>query len=155
MSTTFLLIVHGLLAVALLGAVTHQAISVWVPMRKTANSFVGRVRSVQASSYAIAIIVLYLATATLGGIIYPAYRLGVRVVVEQLQLWSAHGAFELKEHFVAVGLGILPAYLYYWRKPLAGDQARTRAVLTSLLAFVVWWSFLVGHILNNIRGFGS
>lgn len=77
MSTTFLLIVHGLLAVALLGAVTHQAISVWVPMRKTANSFVGRVRAVQASSYAIAIIVLYLATATLGGIIYPAYRLGV------------------------------------------------------------------------------
>ena len=155
MSTTFLLIVHGLLAVALLGAVTHQAISVWVPMRKTANSFVGRVRSVQASSYAIAIIVLYLATATLGGIIYPAYRLGVRVVVEQLQMWSANGAFELKEHFVAVGLGILPAYWYYWRKPLADDQARTRAVLTTLLAFVVWWSFLVGHILNNIRGFGS
>jgi len=24
-----------------------------------------------------------------------------------------------------------------------------------MLAFVVWWNFLVGHILNNIRGFGS
>ena len=23
------------------------------------------------------------------------------------------------------------------------------------LAFIVWWNFLVGHILNNIRGFGS
>ena len=66
MSTTFLLIVHGLLAVALLGAVTHQAVSVWLPMHKTADSFVGRVRAVQAASYATAIIVLYLATATLG-----------------------------------------------------------------------------------------
>ena len=80
-------------------------------MRKTANSFVGRVRAVQASSYAIAIIVLYLATATLGGIIYPAYRLGVRVVVEQLQMWSANGAFELKEHFVGGGVGYLAGLL--------------------------------------------
>jgi hypothetical protein len=155
MSTTLLLIAHGLLAVTLLGAVTHQAISVWLPMRRTANSFVGRVRAVPAASYVSAIIVLYLATATLGGIIYPAYRLGVRVVVEQLQMWSANGAFELKEHFAAVGLGILPAYWYYWRKPLANDHGRTRAVLTAVLAFIVWWNFLVGHILNNIRGFGS
>ena len=44
--TTFLLIVHGLLAVALLGAVTHQAVSVFLPARKTADSFVGRVRAV-------------------------------------------------------------------------------------------------------------
>ena len=66
MSTTVLLIVHGLLAVALLGAVTHQAISVWLPTRGAAVSFVGRVRGVPATSYVTAIIVLYLATATLG-----------------------------------------------------------------------------------------
>ncbi len=155
MSTTVLLIIHGLLAVGLLGAVTHQAISVWLPTRRAAVSFVGRVRAVPAASYVTAIIVLYLATATLGGIIYPAYRLGIRVVLEQLQLRSANGAFELKEHFVAVGLGMLPAYWYYWRKPLANDHVRTRAVLTAVLAFIVWWSFLVGHVLNNIRGFGS
>jgi hypothetical protein len=63
--------------------------------------------------------------------------------------------FELKEHFVAVGLGILPAYWSYWRQPLADDHVRTRAVLTAILAFIVWWSFLVGHILNNIQGFGT
>jgi hypothetical protein len=28
-------------------------------------------------------------------------------------------------------------------------------MLTTLLAFIVWWGFIVGHILNNIRGFGS
>jgi hypothetical protein len=70
-----------------------------------------------------------------------------------MQLFWQNGSFGLKEHFVAVGLGMLPAYWYFWRQPLAGEQARPRAVITLILAFVVWWSFLVGHILNNIRGF--
>jgi hypothetical protein len=153
--TTTLLIIHGLLAVALLGAITHQAASVWLPARKPAGSFVGRFRSVAAPSYAKAIIVLYLLTAILGGIIYAEYRISVRLVLEQLDLWKANGAFELKEHFAAVGLGMLPAYWFYWRAPLSEEHARTRAILTAMLAFIVWWNFLTGHILNNIRGFGS
>ena len=148
-----LLIVHALLAVTLLGAITHQTISVWLPARKAAGSFVGRVRAVPATSYANAIVVLYLATATLGAVIYPSYRLTVRVVLQQMEMFAANGAFELKEHFVAVGLGMLPAYWYFWRQPLAPDYARTRAVITAILALIVWWSFLVGHVLNNIRGF--
>jgi hypothetical protein len=148
-----LLIVHALLAVTLLGAITHQTISVWLPARKAAGSFVGRVRAAPATSYANAIVVLYLATATLGAVIYPSYRLTVRVVLQQMEMFAANGAFELKEHFVAVGLGMLPAYWYFWRQPLAPDYARTRAVITAILALIVWWSFLVGHVLNNIRGF--
>jgi hypothetical protein len=154
-TTTALLIVHGLLAVALLGAITHQALSVWAPARKPAGSFVGRFRGVPGASYTNAIIVLYVMTALLGAIIYPDYRLEVRVVLEQLALHSQNGAFELKEHFAVIGLAVLPAYWYYWRQPLAAEHARTRAVLTALLAFIVWWNFLVGHILNNVRGFGS
>lgn len=148
-----LLILHGLLAVALLGAITHQTISVWSPARGTAESFVGRMRSVSATSYVNAIIVLYLLTALVGAIIYPSYRLNVRIVLEQMQLFKQNGAFELKEHLVALGLGMLPAYWYFWRQPLASDHARTRAVITVMLAFIVWWGFLVGHVLNNIRGF--
>jgi hypothetical protein len=154
-STTVLLIIHGLLAVALLGAITHQALSVWAPAPKPAGSFVARFRSVPGASYVNAIIVLYLLTALIGAIIYAEYRVEVRIVVEQLGLWPQTGAFELKEHFAAVGLGILPAYWYYWRQPLAPEHARTRAMLTATIAFIVWWNFLVGHILNNIRGFGS
>jgi hypothetical protein len=48
---------------------------------------------------------------------------------------------------------MLPAYWYFWHDPHAAEYARTRAVLTAILAFIVWWGFLVGHILNNIRGF--
>jgi len=155
MSTTLLLIVHGLLAVALLGAVTHQAISVWFPLRASVGSFVGRMRAVSGASYVNAIIILYVSTAIVGGVfIYPEYRLSVRIVLEQMRLRAPVGIFDLKEHFVTVGLGILPAYWYFWRQPLADNHTRTRAVLTAVLAFIVWWSFLVGHILNNMRGFG-
>ena len=150
-----LLILHGLLAVTLLGAITHQAISVWLPARQGVETFVGRMRSVSASSYVNAVIVLYLLTATLGAIIYPNYRLNVRIVLEQMQLYWQNGSFELKEHFVAVGLGMLPAYWSLWRQPLDNNHARTRAVVTALLALIVWWSFLVGHIVNNVRGFES
>ena len=152
-TVTVLLIVHGLLAVALLGAITHQALSVWMPVQKPAGSFTGRFRAVTGGSYTRAIIVLYLLTFLLGGIIYAEYRIEIRIVVEQLGLWPQSGVFEIKEHFAAIGLGILPAYAYYWRQP--ADTGRTRAMLTALLAFIVWWNFLVGHILNNIRGFGS
>jgi|SRR5579864_1426252 len=153
--TTLLLIVHGLIAVGLLGAVTHQAIAVWAPARQPAGSFAGRARSVSAPVYSTAIVVLYLCTAVLGGVLYPEYRLEVRSVIEQLKLWPAFGAFELKEHFAAIGLGMLPAYWVFWRAPLSTKHARTRAMLTVMLAFIVWWNFLTGHVLNNIRGFGA
>src|SRR5262245_22165820 len=148
-----LLILHGLLAVALLGAITHQAIGVWLPGRPGSASFVGRMRSVSTTSYVTAVVVLFIATALLGGIIYPAYRLNVRIVLEQFALHKANGAFELKEHLVAIGLGMLPVYCYLWRQPLVEMHTRSRRIVTTLLAFIVWWGFLIGHVLNNIRGF--
>jgi hypothetical protein len=46
---TIFLIIHGLLAVALLGALTHQAMSVLSPVRQAARGagFVTRFRAVQ------------------------------------------------------------------------------------------------------------
>jgi hypothetical protein len=152
---TTLLIIHGLSAVALLGALTHQTLSVWSPARKRTGSFLNAARSVSSTSYTNAIVVLFLITATLGAVIYPAYRLGIRVVLQDYHLSVPEGSFELKEHFVSIGAGLLPAYWYFWRQPLATGTARTRAALTTVLAFIVWWAFLVGHVLNNIRGFGS
>ena len=154
MMWTALLIVHGLLAVALLGAITHQAASVWLPVRKPAASFPARFSAVAGAHYVNAIIVLYICTFLLGAVIYPEYRVSIRVVVEQMEAWAENGAFELKEHFAAVGFAALPAYHYFWRQP-SDQHARTRAGLTLLIAFIVWWNFLTGHIINNIRGFGA
>ena len=101
-------------------------------------------------------IVLFVVTAFIGGVlIYPSYRLVVRPILVNLRLNGANGAFELKEHFVAIALGLLPAYWYFWRTPLVKEHATTRAVITVTLAAVVWFSFIVGHVVNNIRGFGS
>ncbi len=152
---TTLLIIHALLAVTLLGAITHQAVSVWLPAPAASGSFVTRFRAVPGTSYANAVVLLYAATMTLGAIIYPTYRVTVRIMLEQLRMNTANGLFELKEHFAVIGLLLLPAYWYFWRKPLDPSQQTTRAGLTTILALIVWWSFIVGHILNNIRGFGS
>ena len=150
-----LLIVHGLLAVALLGAITHQTASVWLPARKPAGTFVGRFRAVGAASYANAIIALYVCTFLLGAVIYPEFRVSIRGVLEELEVPAAMGSFELKEHFAVVGLALLPAYGYFWRLPLADEHRRTRKALTAILAFIIWWNFLVGHVANTFRGFGA
>ena len=86
--TVFLLILHGLFAVALLGAITHQLISVCSPTGQTPKSFVGRIRGVSPVAYVNAIVILYVVTAALGAMIYPAYRLNVRIVLEQMQLFG-------------------------------------------------------------------
>jgi hypothetical protein len=147
-----LLIVHGLTAVGLLGAITHQAFSVGRKVSAPPHSFVGRFRGVNSPAFTTAIAVMFVATFVLGGLLYPRYRIDVRPSLEDLQLRAANGVFEIKEHLVAIGLGLLPTYWLFWRSPLAPEQAAARRYLTWLLAFVVWWSFLVGHVLNNIKG---
>jgi hypothetical protein len=149
---TVLLIIHGLLAVALLGALTHQAFSVVPASSSDKRSFFARFRNVNGPAYAGPIVVLFLLTAIGGALLYPQYRIDVRTTLEDLQLRSANGIFEIKEHLVALGLGVLPAYWLFWRTPLAADQATSRRYLTWLLAFIVWWGFVVGHVLNNIKG---
>jgi hypothetical protein len=149
-----LLIIHGILAVLLLGAITHQAVGAAWPVTKRSTGFVNALRSVNGMNYTNAVIILFVVTFVLGTIIYPTYRLNVRTVLQEYHDFKPEGMFELKEHFLATGLALLPAYWYFWRK--ANENSRVvRAVLTTILAFDVWWGFLTGHIINNIRGFGS
>ena len=75
---TALLIVHGLVAVALLGAITHQALASWAPAGARPGSLFGRFRTVPAASFANAVVVLYLASALLGGIVYFYFRVDIR-----------------------------------------------------------------------------
>jgi len=149
-----LLFIHMLFAIVLLGAITHQAVSVCWPNRDCAKSFVGSFRGVNGMTYTNAIIILFLCTATFGSIIYPNYRLNVRTVLHEFHFYKPEGSFELKEHAAAIGAALLPAYWYFWRNPSDGNRA-TRTAVTVVLALIVWWAFMVGHVINNIRGFGS
>lgn len=152
---TALLIVHGLVAVALLGATTHQTLATWAPARARPGSFLGRFRAVPSASYANAVVLLYALSALLGGIVYLYFRVDVRPELERAGHWQALGLFDIKEHFVAIGLALLPAYWICWRQRRAAELTRTRVALTSILAVIVWWSFLIGHVVNNIHGFNS
>lgn len=149
---TTLLLIHGLMAVALLGAITHQALSLVPAGTSPRPSFFARFRRVNGPAYALPIIVMFVLTFILGGVLYPAYRLDVRILIEETDSRSLNGIFEIKEHFMAVGLGALPAYWMAWRTPLSPEFASTRRYLTWILAFLVWWGFLVGHVINNFKG---
>ena len=152
---TVLLIVHGLLAVALLGALTHQAVAVMMPVRQAAGNFVDRFRAVPAAGYATAVCILWVVTFIMGAWIYTKYRITIRIPIEQAGYWKTQGFFELKEHVVTMGLGVLPAYWYFWKNARDPQYDSARKWLTVVLAGMIWFSFIVGHVVNNVRGFGS
>jgi hypothetical protein len=154
---TILLIIHGLLAVALLGALTHQAMSVLTPVRAAAGpgGFVTRFRSVQGAGYATAICLLYVLTFIMGAWIYTKYRIYIRIPIEQAGYWKTQGFFDFKEHVATLGLLLLPAYWFLWKNAKSPEYDGVRRGSTVVLAGVVWFLFLVGHVINNVRGFGS
>ena len=107
-----------------------------------------------SGSFVNAIVVLYVGSALLGAVLYLPFRTDIRPDLERAGQWQALGLFDLKEHFVAIGLALLPAYWVCWHQQRTDEPSRTPAALTLILAFTVWWSFLIGHVLNNIMGFG-
>ncbi len=159
---TILCVMHALLAVALIGALTHQAAAVLTPPRSatsTQGSFIAHFRAVSGQRYATAICVLWILTFVFGALIYTKYRIYVRIPIEQEGFWKTLGSFELKEHLATIGLGLLPIYWYLWKKaPYVTNitaYVRARKWLTVVLAAICWYAFLVGHVVNNVRGCGS
>jgi len=150
---TALLLFHGLVSVALLGAITHQAFAVVASRAEArATSFLTRFRSTDPAAYSTAIVVLVAVVILTGAIQYPNYREIVRPALQSLDLRAANGAFEIKEHLSAIGLVLLPAYWASWRQPLVAEYSAVRVGLTWILASMVWWNFLVGQLLVTIKG---
>lgn len=147
----FWTIIHGIVAIALLGAITHQALTVW---RKPApaTKFVDRFRSVTAVHFTNAVAVAYVISFALGSYIYPAFVLDVKQSLADYGMRKTIGVFQLKEHLAVIGLGILPVYWHYWRTVPLNEGVHTRRLLTTLLMLIVWWNLVVGLILNNVKG---
>ena len=151
---TVLLLIHGLIATLLVGAITHQALAACWPARAPDDaSFMRAARAVRAARYTNAVVVLYIATMMLGSVIYPHYRENVRPFLEDHHWNPSVGFFEIKENLVAIGLGMLPLYWWLWQ----GAETARKGLkpVTVMIALIVWWSFFVGHYLNNIKGFGQ
>ncbi|MEI7531166.1 MAG: hypothetical protein WCK52_04470 [Betaproteobacteria bacterium] len=152
---TIFLILHGLSAVALLGALTHQALAAFKDSARSSPDFIGRFTSVHSAVYTKAICILWIVTFVLGGFIYAKYRIAIRIPLEASEFWWTQGFFELKENWSSIGLLLLPAYYCLWQAQLNESLIRARNYLTGILAIICWFTFLVGHVVNNTRGFGS
>ena len=98
---------------------------------------------------------LWIVTFTFGAWLYTKYRINVRIPIEQAGFWKTQGFFEMKEHLATIGLGLLPIYWYLWKNSRQADYDSARKWLTMYLAGACWFIFLVGHVVNNVRGFGS
>ena len=148
---TFLVIVHGLLAMTLLGAVTHQGLSSW---RKPApvRVFFDRFRAVAGGGYTTTIVILYLVTFAFGAYIYPTFVLDVKGSLADANMRGTIGVFQIKEHMAVIGLAILPVYWQMWRAVPATEHVATRRFLTTAIMAVAWWNLVVGHLLNNVKG---
>ncbi len=152
MTITVLLLIHGLMAMLLVGAITHQLIAAWRGAPKPGARFFNRLANVSTTTYTNAVIILYLCVVIGGGIIYPTYVIDVKASLTDAQMLSAIGAFEMKEHAAVFGLALLPTYRYFWSVDTSPAHALARKLNTTVVAAVVWWSLGVGHILNNIKG---
>lgn len=149
------LLVHLILAVGLLGALTHQAMAVALPVRRSAGGIVTRFRAVPAAGYATAVCVLWVLTFLVGSYIYTKYRIYIRIPLEQTGHYKAGGFFDFKEHVASIGLTLLPAYWYFWKNAQNPQYDNARKGATLVLAVMCWFLFIVGHVLNNTRGFAS
>jgi hypothetical protein len=116
---------------------------------------VTRFRSVQGAGYAAAVCVLWIFIYIFGSWLYTKFRMYVRIPIEAQGFWKTQGVFDLKEHVASIGLGLLPIYWYFWKNARNAEYDSARKWLTVVLAAMVWYMFLVGHIVNNVRGFGS
>lgn len=150
MPVTLFLVLHGITAVFLLGAITHQTLGVFWPRRPGQTDFVANARGIRPQIYAKPIVILYVTEFILGALLYPTYRVVARPPLQDLQLTYVIGLFEVKENFAAIMLAMLPSYLYFWKK--APDWATTRAWITAILFLTTWYNFIAGHLVNNARG---
>ena len=138
-----LAILHDLMAMALLGATTHQALAVLSPARST-RSFFGRFRGVRSTVFVDAIVVLYAVTAALGAAIYFHFGTGITPALEHARRWPLLGLFDIKEHFAVIGGALLPAYWLCWRDSEGADSTprarRSRSFLPSSCGGTFSWA---------------
>jgi hypothetical protein len=147
-----LMVVHGLCAVALLGSVTHTGLL-------AAYHLAGRpIRPKLRQSHAKITLWTYVATFTLGLILYPRFRLDVRAAYLDEHVPLATGFFELKEHLVAVGLML--AIAHFVMAPGVDVRARSSEAklfhaLGIALMGIVWIAALTGLVVVAIRPLGG
>ena len=85
-----------------------------------------RFRRVNGPAYVTAVCVLWVLTFILGAWIYSKYRIYIRIPIEHAGFRKTERFFEMKEHVVSLGLGLLPIYWCLWKDPKNPEYNRIR-----------------------------
>lgn len=147
-----LLVLHAAAAIVLVGSATHNGI---LAVRSLAGS---PVRRRLQRLYVRILGWAYLATFALGLATYPSFRLDVRAAWLDEHMPVATRIFEIKEHWLAIGLVILAGY---W--PLSrtmditrrSSDARLYHFCGLALAIIVLMATFTGLSLVAIRPVGG
>lgn len=154
-SARWWLLVHLFVGGALVASTTHLAVWLWRRRYKGARTF------------AAICAALYVAAFALGNVIYPVYKVNVRVgyldsataspdlpTTARIARW-----FDVKEHVAALGLPValaLLAILLVWRPRRADDDAAAIHGMVLGLAITVtlcaWIPAILGALTTSFRG---
>ena len=147
-----LIVAHAAAAIVLIGSSTHNAVLSLLHL--TGRSRRPRLQQLYATVMGWA----YLSTFALGLLSYPTFRVEVRAAYLDEHVPLATSFFELKEHWLGIGLLMLACY---WPLARTVDGRRRTAdamlfhVLGVALALVVWLALFTGLLVALIRPVGG
>jgi hypothetical protein len=144
-----LLVVHALVAMALTGACTHQAVVCWRLMK-------GKPVAPRLARVYTQVIGWTFTVAFVGGLLmYPHYRYHVRgLYLDRHAVWASN-LFDMKENLAALGLPVALALLYMGHGYSPSDErglSPVFAVLSWLLWAMVAFSSVAGLLITSVKG---
>ncbi len=144
-----LLILHALLAILLLGSMTHHVLL-------TVPYLWGKFRKLRLEKiYVHVVAVSYSLTFAVGALIYPNYRYHVRDQYFDAHHPWASNLFDIKEHWAGIGLGLMIAFWLLSRQVQPQSDRRLLLVYVFLsvsLTVIVWFNLISGLWLTAIKG---
>ncbi len=145
----FTLILHAVVGMAAVGAATHLAtysIGLWrgkEPWRWHVRLF------------GLIVPILFLSQFAIGLLLYPVYRVTVRVPYLDVKAPLVSALFDIKEHCAALAVPLLIVASLLARRPAAKDVRRIGALLAVVGAALVWLVALLGLYVTSYRAVGA
>ncbi len=143
-----LVVLHAVMAIALVGAATHHALIAIGYLRGVFKIRLARI-------YATTVAVTWLVTFVLGLLSYPTFRIAARALyLDRYEPWASK-LFELKEHSAALGIPLVLGALALSRvfDPKQDRVlARAYAAIVLLIAAIVWFDVFSGLAITLAKG---
>lgn len=141
----FLLVAHFAASVVLVGASTHDLVILIGLLRKKVLPATGWKRE---KFYNKTAFYSYIACFLIGCVLYPAFRYYVRARYFDVDLPWATGLFEIKEHWLSIGMALVAAaYVLRIRMEPAKDK-NSLALYTFAVATV--WAIVMFAVISSV-----